>query len=117
MARIEADRWRRWVARAEVYPRYLRIPDAARYCGLPTEEVERLCATRDFESFCYKLNPAATHGVRLIVVSSIDLFMDKIARENMPLEMLLPGDAHVMESAALAKARVLQHQPQEASTT
>lgn len=113
MARIEAQRWQRWAARAEVYPRYLRIQDAARYCGLPTEEVERLCATRDFESFCYKLNPAATHGVRLIVVASIDRYMDQVARESMPLELVLPGDPHDM-SAALAKARVLQ--PQETTT-
>jgi hypothetical protein len=115
MARIETDRWRRWVAHAEVSPRYLRIPDAARYCGLPTEEVERLCATRDFESFCYKMNAAATHGVRLIVVASIDRHMDRVARENMPLELVLPGDPHVMESAAPAKARVLQ--PQQETTT
>ena len=111
MARIEAERWKRWAARPEVHPRYLRIPDAAHYCGLPCEEVERLCATRDFESFCYKLNPAATHGVRLIVISSIDRFMDQVARESMPLDLVLPGDPHVMESAQLAKARVLQ--PQE----
>jgi hypothetical protein len=58
------------------------------------------------------MDGAATHGVRLIVVASIDRYMDQVARENMPLELVLPGDPHVMSAK---DARVLQ--PQQETTT
>ena len=57
-------------------PRWLRIPSAVKYSGLPRSRLYELLAQGRIKSICLKSHSNALHGVRLVDRESIDRFME-----------------------------------------